>query len=262
VLKLPCLTILATAFAVTYLPAQTVDAPVKMTPEFPLVFPLLKKGDDVTVKFPVMINPTTVLKPGMILRTLYMLQQGTDSTDLSLVHATDQDEAYARTNPSADGQQKMPYELAHQLEGYRRTVWSTPTNFQLAMAQFPTESMHLIYALNGMDRKLLDQRFSFFDGMLIGQPDGSSVVVLAVENDSKAANAGIKAGDEIVAVGGEPTQHDLTTFATVFAEVRKNARDMNAPTYALTIRSPGHSDTHVLNVAMPPTIKSLFMQGF
>jgi hypothetical protein len=208
-----------------------------------------------------MINPTTVLKPGMVLRTLYMLQQSNDSNDLGLAHASDQAEAYARSNPNADGQTKMPYEIAHQLEGYRRTVWSTPVNFQLAMAQFPTESMHLIYALNDTDRKLLDQRFSFFDGMLMGQPDGSSVVVLAVEDDSKAAAAGLKAGDEIVAVGGDPTQHDLATFASLFAAVRKDARDSNATSYALTVRSSGQSDTHVVNVAMPPTIKSLLMQG-
>jgi C-terminal processing protease CtpA/Prc len=266
VLKPFRLTILAAVFAAPApLPAQTVDAPVEMTPQFPLAFPFQMKGTDVTVKFPVMINPTTVLKPGMVLRTLYVIQQSSDvaSNDLGLAHATDQSEAYSRVNPSTDGQQKMPYEVAHQLEGYRRTVWTTPVNFELAMAQFPTEAMHLIYVpnANAKHRDLADQRFSFFDGMLMGQPDGSSVVVLAVENDSKADHAGIKAGDEIVAVGNEPTQHDLTTFASVFAAVRENARYNNAATYALTVRSPGQSGTHVVNVAMPPTIKSLLMDG-
>jgi len=209
-LKPLCLSILAAALAVAPLTAQTVDAPVKMTPEFPLVFPLVKQGDHVTVKFPVMINPTTVLKPGMLLRTLYVIQQSdNDSNNLGIAHAADESEAYARTNPTTSGDQKMPFEIAHQLEGYRRTIWTTPLNFELAMAQFPTESMHLIYSPNGKGPDdLADQRFSFFDGMLMGQPDGNSVVVLAVEKDSKADRVGIKAGDEIVAVGGGSTQHD------------------------------------------------------
>jgi hypothetical protein len=265
VLKPLCLPVLAVAFASGgLLSAQTVDAPVQMTPQFPLTFPLVKQGDFVTVKFPVMINPATVLKPGMILRTIYIIQQSDDEpNDLGIAHATDESEAYARSNPGTDSQPKMPYEVAHQLEEYRRTVWSTPVNFELAMAQFPTELMHLIYSLGGKNRErdLLDQRFSFFDGMLMGQPDGSSVVVLAVENDSKTDRAGIKAGDEIVAVGGESTQHDLTTFATIFAAVRQDARDTSASSYALTIRSPGQTGTHVVNVAMPPTIKSQLMDG-
>ena len=259
-----CLSILAAAWAsAAPLLAQTVDEPVKMTPEFPLVFPLVMQGGNVTVKFPVMINPTTVLKPGMVLRTLYVLQQTSDdSNNLGIAHATDESAAYARSNPSTSGDEKMPSEVAHQLEGYRRTIWTTPVNFELAMAQFPTESMHLIYSPTGKGAgDLADQRFSFFDGMLMGQPDGSSVVVLAVEKDSKADRAGIKAGDEIVAVSGAPTQHDLTTFAKDFAAARQNARETKAPTYALTVRSPGQSATHVVNMAMPPTLKSLLMNG-
>ena len=45
-------------------PLHGQDEPVHMRPEFPLIFPLAQNGKDVTVKFPVLINPTTVLKPG------------------------------------------------------------------------------------------------------------------------------------------------------------------------------------------------------
>ena len=263
-LKPLCLSILAVTFAlVAPLPAQTVDAPVKMTPELALAFPLGMAGDNVSVKFPVLLNPTTVLKPGMILRTIYViLHSDSDSNNLGIAHATDQAEAYARSNSTTDSEPKMPYDMAHQLEGYRRTVWPSPNTFQLAMAQFPTEQMHLIYSPNAKGAgDLADQRFSFFDGMLVGQPDGSNVAVLAVENGSKADEAGIKAGDEIVTVGGKPTQHDLPTFAREFADARQDARDTSAASYALTVRSPGQSDTHIINIAMPPQIKGLLMNG-
>jgi len=106
------------------------------------------------------------------------------------------------------------------------------------MAQFPTEQMHLIYSPNAKGAgDLADQRFSFFDGMLVGQPDGSNVAVLAVENGSKADEAGIKAGDEIVTVGGKPTQHDLPTFAREFADARQDARTPARPVTRWTVRS-------------------------
>jgi hypothetical protein len=264
-LKSCCLTILAAAFAMAApLFAQSADGPIKMTPEFPLTFPFAMKDGSVTVKFPVLINPSTVLKPGMILRTLYVIQETDDSggsSDLNIAHADDQAAAYARSNEGTDNQPKMPYALAHELEGYRRTVWPTPTNFELAMAQFPTDLMHLIYEKKVNDRELVDQRFNFFDGMLVGQPDGSSVVVLAVENDSKADQAGIKAGDEIMAVGGASTQHDLTAFATAFANARHDARETDASSYSLTLRSAGQSATHTAAIAMPPTIKSQLLNG-
>jgi hypothetical protein len=255
------------AVAVAPLPAQSVDEPVKMTPEFPLTFPFDfdKANQLVSVKFPVMINPTTILKPGNVLRTVYVLQQNDDdsSNPLGIAHSTDTAEAYSRSNSSTSGEPKMPYELAHQLESYRRTVWNTPTNFQLAMAQFPTYLMHLIYlpTEKSRDADLLDQRFSFFDGLFVGQPDASgAVVVLGVEIDSKADAAGIKAGDEIVAVGGSPVQHDLLTFASAFANARHSAREMDAPNYTVTVHSPGQAVRDV-KVAMPPTIKSSLLHG-
>ncbi|HEY0256312.1 MAG TPA: hypothetical protein VGC39_02630, partial [Candidatus Methylacidiphilales bacterium] len=61
--------------------------PVKMTPEFALTFPVTSVGHDVMVKYPVFINPATILKPGMILRVIYLPPLRTDdSSDLVLAH--------------------------------------------------------------------------------------------------------------------------------------------------------------------------------
>lgn len=248
---------------VILVPLRAQDAPVKMTPEFCFTFPLTNNGKDVTVKFPVLVNPATIIKPGMVLRTLYVLSSYNEngSSDLVLAHKGNMEQAFSRSTLNSNEQSKMPPELAHELEGYRRTVWEVSNNFVLAMAQYPTDAMHLIYSPTGKGQDIDDERFSFFDGLLIGLP-GGRVTVLAVENESKADKAGIKAGDEIVAVGGASTQNDLATFSAVYATAKKVAKDNEVSSFPVTLRSEGKSETRTVNIAMPPRIKGGLMDGF
>jgi hypothetical protein len=244
-------------------PLRAQDEPVHMRPEFPLIFPLTQNGKDVTVKFPVLINPTTVIKPGMVLRVLYILaDNGQGSSDLVLAHKGNMEQAYAR-DPSASSGEKstIPPEVAHEIEGYRRTVWQVSNNFILAMAQYPTDTMHLIYSPTGKNQDLHDERFSFFDGLLVGLPNGK-VTVIAVEKESYAEHAGIKAGDEIVSVGGASTQNDLAAFSAAYSAAKKAAKENEVGSYAMTIRSTGGTEARQVNVPLPPKIKSGLMDGF
>jgi hypothetical protein len=237
-------------------PLRAQDEPVHMRPEFPLIFPLAQNGRDVSVRFPVLINPSTVLKPGMVLRVVYILSVDNDgSSDLVLAHQGTMEEAYSRPPAGSADQPKLPPEVAHELEGYRRTVWEVAENFVMAMAQYPTDTMHLIYSPSGKTRDLADERFSFFDGMFIGLPNGR-VTVLAVEKESKAESAGIKAGDEIVSVGGMAIPHDLSTFAAAYAECRRIAKENDVESYPMNIRPGGSGAIQTINIAMPPRIKA------
>ena len=234
-----------------------------MRPEFPLIFPLAQNGKDVTVKFPVLVNPTTVLKPGMVLRVMYILTTANrdGSSDLILAHKGNMEQAYSRPAPGSGDQPKLPPEVAHEIEGYRRTVWEVSNNFVLAMAQYPTDAMHLIYSSTGKNQDLHDERFSFFDGLLVGLPNGK-VTVLAVEKESKAEQAGIKAGDEIVSVGGVSTQNDLAAFAAAYSAAKKTATDNEVDSYPMTIHSEGQAEPRQVNIPMPPKIKGGLMDGF
>ena len=144
--------------------------------------------------------------------------------------------------------------MAHEIEGYRRTVWEVSNNFVLAMAQYPTESMHLIYSPTGSTRDLHDEMFRFFDGLFVGSPSGK-VTVIAVEKQSKAEAAGIKAGDEIVSMGAYSTKDDLTTFANAFAAAKKDALDNEAQSYVVVLRGADGA-TRNANVGMPQRIRA------
>jgi hypothetical protein len=245
-------------------PLRAQDDPIHMRPEFPLIFPLAQNGNIVSVKYPVLINPTTVIKPGNVLRVLYVLSTGEGSTgDLVLAHKGNMEQAYSRAPADNGSGPKMDPNVAHEIEGYRRTVWEVSNNFILAMAQYPTDTMHLIYAPTDKNQtqNLHDERFSFFDGLFVGLPDGK-VTVIAVEKESKAEAAGIKAGDEILSVGGISTQNDLSTFAAAYATAKKVATENEVASYPIVIRSPTSADARTVNVPMPPKITGGLMDGF
>ncbi len=239
------------------------DGPVKMTPDLALAIPLLKKGHDVTVKFPILINPATVVRPGMTLRVLYLPPIQNDSEDLALAHKGNMEQSYSRDAPSTDGKSKMPVEIAREIDRQRKIVWEVPINFQLALAQLPTDNLHLIYSTSGSDRDLDDERISFFDGLFLGSPAGG-VSVLAVETGSKADQAGFKPGDRILSVNGTPVPDDPGAFPVIWSNARKRAKENRAPSFPVTVRSAEETGGagHTLNLPMPPTIKSQLMEGF
>jgi len=240
------------------------DQPIRMRPELPLIFPFAMDGKMVTVKYPVLVNESSVVKPGMQLRILYRLSNGSkDGSDLALAHAGTLEQSFARdpaASPGGPDDPVIPSQLAHEIEGYRRTVWEVPNNFVLTLAQFPTNMLHLIYSPTAKDSNLKDEMFRFFDGMFVGSP-GGKVTVIAVEKQSVADKAGIKAGDSIVAVGRYGTKDELLTFASDYAAAKEDAKSSEAPVYTMTlIGADGKSRT--ANLAMPMRLHGGLMDGF
>jgi hypothetical protein len=237
------------------------DGPIKMVPEFALAFPLEQQGRNVTVKFPVLVNRDTIIKPGMILRNAYVPPLDTDSVNLNAAHLGNMAQAFSRQTSQSPDAAAISSNAAHEIERQRRVVWSVPVNFQLAMAQLPTDSLHLIYCPTPNDnRNLDDERFDFYEGLLLGSPTGK-VTVLGVEVGSKADEAGFKAGDDVVSVGGIPMPDNLEAFPQIYVRARQTAKDNNADSMVFVVRAQGASTTRTLNLAMPPQIKSLLMQG-
>ena len=157
------------------------DLPVKMKPDFALAIQLTKIPNGVSVKFPVLINLTTVLKPGMILRNIYLPPANDgDSQNLNMAHLGDMTQSFTRDNATMEGKQTMSPQISHELEHERRIVWDIPLHFEAALAQMPTDSIHLIYSASGNNLNLQDANFSFLEGLFVGSPSGG-VSVLAVE---------------------------------------------------------------------------------
>jgi membrane-associated protease RseP (regulator of RpoE activity) len=235
------------------------DQPVHMRPEFPLAFPLTSQGRMVTVKYPVMINQVTEIKPGMQLRVCYTLNSQNPG-DQALIHSGSLENTYARDANGSNKLAGVSPEIAHELVGYQRTVWEVPNNFVLFLAQYPTESAHLMYSPTAQDTNLHDEVFNFFDGLFVGLPNGK-VTVIAVEKESAAEKAGIKAGDVIVSVGAYSTKDDLMTFANAYSAGKKDANEAGASSYAMVLRG-ADGTTRTASVALPMRIHGGLMDGF
>jgi len=240
------------------------DGPVKMTPELALAMPLLQKGRDITVKYPVFINRTAIVRPGMILRVIYQPPSGSDdSVNLTMAHLGNMAQSYSRDNTPTGGDQSKPQmspEYAHAIEAARREIWEVPVNFQMALAELPTDTLHLIYSRDGTNQNLDDERIDFYEGLFLGSPSGG-VSVLAVETGSKADEAGFKAGDRIMAVGGRPMGPDPESFPPLWSTGREAAKEANAASFDFTVQSPSGA-TRTVHLPMPASFKSQLMDDF
>jgi C-terminal processing protease CtpA/Prc len=94
--------------------------------------------------------------------------------------------------------------------------------------------------------------------MFVGSPN-NNVQVLAVEKGSYADEAGVKAGDEITAVGDHPITNDLSAFASAFAAVKKVAHDEEKSSFPMTVRTS--AGTRTVAMPMTPSIKSFLNTG-
>ena len=97
------------------------------------------------------------------------------------------EESYSReTANTTEHENALPHDMQHQIDTERKKVWEVSNNFVLALAQLPTDMIHLVYSPTGKDdliSHLADTSFSFFDGMFVGSPN-NDVQVLGVEKGS------------------------------------------------------------------------------
>jgi hypothetical protein len=164
--------------------------------------------------------------------------------------------------------------------------WTTVSEFQSGISKYSSLDMHLLFVdptqkprnnggpgagapppadkekekekTSDDDKKVpqgpppIDEAISFPDGLVLGEKD-KAVVILAVEKSSRAASAGIKAGDAITKVGGKPTDGSLATFLKNYTATKKTADVTLKPSYILTVKT-GVASERDIAVPMPPSI--------
>jgi hypothetical protein len=65
----------------------------------------------------------------------------------------------------------------------------------------------------------------------------------------------------MVAVGGISTRNDLDTFSSAFVATREKAKEDEVSSYQMTVRSEGKPEARTVDIPMPPSLKSTFLNG-
>lgn len=238
--------------------AQTIRL-IDTEPPLATAFPLVTKGENVCVPFPVLVSTTTIIPPNAILRVIYVPPVLEDDRKRAIHTTNNSEAAWSRNNSLSEGARLSPSEEAR-LKISRETVWPSATNFQLALASLGADDIRIVYVTSNADAtdfKFYDERIAFPEGLVLGETN-NAVTVLAVEKKGVASQAGIKAGDIIVKTGDTPTNGSLATFLNGYHGTRHAAEVSLKTSFTLTIKSPGGTERAV-SLRLPPTISGGFL---
>jgi len=232
---------------------------IKTTPELSLAFPLVerKEGDGVGVSMPILINPTTVVKPEHVLRLIYAPPRPDDAVVIEEQQLSQQEVAYSRLHQLKpfEASSVSPQEAAI-LRMTRETHWPNVTMFRLALANQPGYDLRVVYA-DTATAELMDGQIDFPEGLLLGST-GSGIKVLAVEAKSRGERAGVKADDTLLAVAGEEMGTDLLSFSKALTAARKAADLSQTRSFALQLRGADGEKREAI-LRLPASLSSSFL---
>ncbi|PTX99605.1 hypothetical protein DB346_17395 [Verrucomicrobia bacterium LW23] len=232
--------------------AQTYD----MEPHIALSFPFETRGDTVTVKFPVLVTQRYIIRPGDQLRLAYVPLRA-DDAEVNRARHTGNKDAVLTRNMRPDSGPKLTPQQAATKKMVQETKWADYRRFQLAFANLRASDLRLVY-LKTDPVDLMDVHFDFPEGMFLGEIDGA-VRVISVEKQSRAAGLGIKAGDVITKLGGNPVGGTLEGFIKAYSGLKRSLETSGKATMAISYRPGGTGAETTGETKAPATLKKSIM---
>ncbi len=229
------------------------DGPLMMNPPLLEGLPITDTDQGVTVTLPFLLNPTTVVPAGTIVRMLYVRPLISNDKDTKLVTGPHQ-AAYSRQGGSTSdgGGVYVSGEMLALLRTTRTTVWSTIAAFAAALDMINSNDLRLVYKTPG-GTDIVDEPINFVEGLVPAERNGV-VTVLALVKGSSSEGAGFAPGDRIDQFDGTPLQGSLATFQKIYDDVHTNAKIGTQKPYVFVVRHAGNETPVTLTVAAPPTL--------
>ncbi len=234
--------------------SHAADAPYVTEPQLAIALPLVQRGGNVGLDFPILINPNVAVPTNATLRVIYIQPRGDDQAIRKIRRKSDQEVAYSRKTGLEPTHEPIPIaQQAAQLIA-RETIWPKVGNFQLALTQLTSNDLHFVY-WDPKTSTLVDEPIQFPDGLILGEkPQG--VTVLAVEKGSAAAKAGIVAGDILLQWGQTSIDGRLANFTTAYYEARKQASLSTTDTLSVQVQRAGSSAPLTLQLRKPISLNA------
>jgi len=228
------------------------DGALMTTPPLLEGLPITDSDQGVKVTTPFLINPTTVVPAGTILRMLYVRPLMSDDKDARMVGGDPHQAAYSRQSQSSDGGIYVSSEMIALLKTTRTTVWPNIASFGAALNMINSNDLRLVYKLPG-GTDITDEPINFVEGIVPAEKDGT-VAVLAVVQGSSADGAGFKPGDRIDQFEGTALKGSLAAFQKIYDDVHMNAKIGLQKPYVFQVRHAGNETPVTITLAPPPTL--------
>lgn len=253
-----------------------------LNPPLSQIFPLDPKPDGMRLKFPVLLNESTILGPNVVLRFIYVdpnaslhprgggnggnqggggdsgghgHHQGGSSQD-----SGDAGSGYSRGSSGRSGGDNAVEEDTSDANKdstseTRTEVWTQASLFRGALNGAADMGTTLVYSVPNK-QKPQSATIDLPVGMRLAEI-GGHVQVLGMTGDSKAFQSGVRPEDEIRSFEGHPDLTSLNDFLRIYLTVKQETRK-SGKSYAIQVWRPSESRLLTIQVAPPPSLPSLF----
>jgi len=247
-------------------PARGQEEKLVLTPPLGQIFPLETKPDGVRLKFPVLLNERTILRPDVVLRFLYIdpntglhaRGENDGGGPAPFHHHSDGVLESNPHGPQIDRDAFPPGDDSAPSRGATGEAstekWNQAGPYRDALDQAAVVGTTVVYSIPGK-KKPQSTSIDLPDGMLLAEV-GNHVQVLAMTADSTAFQGGVRPGDEIRSFQGKLPVASLKDFLQTYFTVKESARKTDQP-YSMEVWRPGESRQLTIQIGAPPNLNPL-----
>jgi hypothetical protein len=195
----------------------SVWAESELEPSLGIAFPLDREAGMVVCAEDVLLNRNTFLPKGTALLTAFIPPKPEDKDVKRKNAKVDLEKTFSRKKPDVTNSEDNALEramLSVARERALRIQWNDPDIFRGWFHKQPAENYYIVYRM-GEESEPRYAKVEFLDGMfLIARED--RVTVAGVIPGSRSAEAGLKAGDQILSLNGTPFDQHVREFFKVY----------------------------------------------
>jgi hypothetical protein len=247
--------------------AQGQEEKLVLDPPLGQIFPLEARPDGVRLKFPVLLNERTILRPDAVLRFVYidpnagLHARGGDGDDEGPAPFHHHSDGVLESNPHGPQVDRDAFPKGDDFAPSRGATgeastekWNQAAPYRDALDQAAVIGTTVVYSVPGKP-KPQSTAIDLPDGMLLAEV-GNHVQVLGMTADSTAFQGGVRPGDEIRSFQGNMPVVSLKDFLQTYFTVKEAARKGNQP-YSVEVWRPGESRQLTIQIGAPPNLNPL-----